>query len=49
MAGKSLCAAVIVFHEVADGERWAKARKKGTPGNRHDLFASLCHVVAQNG
>ncbi|MFN2202381.1 MAG: hypothetical protein ACK2UO_14340 [Caldilineaceae bacterium] len=32
---------VIIFHEVEDGERWAKAWKKGTPGNRHDLFADV--------
>lgn len=32
---------VIAIHEVEDGERWAKAWKKGTPGNRHDLFADI--------
>ena len=31
---------VIFTHEVEDGERWAKAWKKG-PGSRHELFAQL--------
>ena len=29
---------LIVFHEVEDGERWAKAWRKG-PGSRHEQFA----------
>lgn len=32
---------LIVFHEVEDGQLWAKAWKKGTPGNRHDMFAKV--------
>lgn len=33
---------VLFFHEVEDGERWANAWKKGTPGNRHEgLFAGV--------
>lgn len=31
---------VIVFHEVEDGERWAKAWRKG-PGSRHEMFAQI--------
>lgn len=27
-----------IFHEVKDGEKWAKAWKKG-PGSRHEMFA----------
>jgi hypothetical protein len=35
-------ATVLFYHEVEDGERWAKAWKKGTPGNRHEgLFAGV--------
>jgi hypothetical protein len=38
-------ATVLFFHEVEDGERWAKAWKKGTPGNRHEaLFADVATV-----
>ncbi|WP_136254952.1 hypothetical protein [Onishia niordana] len=33
-------ATLIVFHEVEDGERWAKAWKKG-PGSRHEMFAQV--------
>ncbi|MEJ2557175.1 MAG: hypothetical protein P8186_13285 [Anaerolineae bacterium] len=29
---------VIAFHEVEDGERWAKAWQKG-PGSRHEMLA----------
>jgi hypothetical protein len=29
---------VIIFHEVSDGERWAKAWHKG-PNSRHEMFA----------
>lgn len=29
---------VIVYHEVADGDRWAKAWRKGS-GSRHEYFA----------
>ena len=32
---------MIFFHEVEDGERWANAWKKGTPGNRHEQFADI--------
>ena len=32
---------LIVFHEVEDGQHWAKAWKKGTPGNRHELFGKI--------
>jgi hypothetical protein len=35
-------ATILFFHEVEDGERWAKAWKKGAPGNRHEgLFAGI--------
>lgn len=35
-------ATILWFHEVEDGERWAKAWKKGTPGNWHEgLFAGV--------
>lgn len=30
----------IVIHEVADGEVWAKAWRKG-PGSRHEMFGKL--------
>lgn len=33
-------ATTIVFHEVEDGEVWAKAWRKG-PGSRHEMFAKL--------
>jgi hypothetical protein len=31
---------IFVFHEVTDGEKWAKAWKKGN-GSRHELFGKL--------
>ena len=31
---------LIVFHEVEDGERWAKAWRKG-PGSTHEMFAEI--------
>ena len=34
-------ATVVASFEVEDGERWARAWKKGTPGNRHGQFAQL--------
>jgi len=37
---------VLVFHEVQDGQRWAKAWTKG-PGSRHDMFAKI-GVKARN-
>ena len=30
----------IIFHEVQDGDVWAKAWKKG-PGSRHEMFGRL--------
>jgi len=30
----------IIFHEVQDGDVWAKAWKKG-PGSRHEMFGKL--------
>ncbi|APE32355.1 hypothetical protein BOX17_16150 [Halomonas aestuarii] len=33
-------ATLIVFHDVEDGEHWAKAWKQG-PGSRHELFAQI--------
>jgi hypothetical protein len=33
-------ATVFVFHEVKDGNRWAKAWKKGK-GSRHEMFGML--------
>ncbi|MEZ4708152.1 MAG: hypothetical protein R3A44_13155 [Caldilineaceae bacterium] len=36
---------VMCFFEVEDGERWANAWIKGTPGNRHEgLFAGVATV-----
>jgi hypothetical protein len=36
---------VMCIVEVEDGERWANAWKKGTPGNRHEgLFAEVGRV-----
>ncbi len=29
---------ILFFHEVEDGERWAKAWRKG-PGSRHEMMA----------
>lgn len=38
-------ATVMCFFEVEDGERWANAWQKGTPGNRHEgLFAGVATV-----
>lgn len=34
------------FHEVEDGEHWAKAWRKG-PGSRHEMFAKI-GVTARN-
>jgi hypothetical protein len=31
---------IIIFHEVNDGDHWARAWKKG-PGSRHELFAEI--------
>lgn len=31
---------VTIFHEVMDGNKWAKAWKKG-PESRHELFAKI--------
>jgi hypothetical protein len=31
---------MIAFHEVEDGERWAKAWRKGS-GSRHEMMAEL--------
>lgn len=31
---------MIAFHEVEDGERWAKAWQKGS-GSRHEMMAEL--------
>lgn len=38
---------VIAFHEVEDGERWAKAWQKG-PGSRHELLAEAGVTAARN-
>jgi len=38
---------LIAFHEVEDGQHWAKAWKKGTPGNRHEMFGKI-GVKARN-
>jgi hypothetical protein len=37
---------MIAFHEVEDGERWAKAWQKGA-GSRHEMFAKI-GVAARN-
>ncbi len=37
---------IIAFHEVEDGERWAKAWQK-KPGSRHEMFAELGVTVAR--
>ena len=37
---------IIAFHEVEDGERWAKAWQKGA-GSRHEMFATI-GVTARN-
>ena len=31
---------LMIFHDVEDGKRWAKAWKQG-PGSRHELFAKI--------
>jgi hypothetical protein len=31
---------LIVFHEVEDGQRWAKAWQRGA-GGRHEMFAKI--------
>jgi len=33
-------ATLIVFHEVEDGQHWAKAWQRGA-GSRHDMFAKI--------
>lgn len=33
-------ATLIAFHEVEDGQRWAKAWQKGA-GSRHEMFARI--------
>lgn len=33
-------ATLIVFHDVEDGEHWARAWQQG-PGSRHELFAQI--------
>lgn len=36
---------IVFYHEVEDGERWANAWKKGTPGNRREgLFAGVATI-----
>lgn len=37
---------MIAFHEVEDGERWAKAWRKG-PGSRHELLAEAGVAAAR--
>jgi hypothetical protein len=37
---------MIAFHEVEDGERWAKAWRKG-PGSRHEMLAEAGVTVAR--
>ncbi len=37
---------LIVFHDVEDGQHWAKAWGKG-PGSRHEMFAQI-GVMARN-
>lgn len=37
---------VLVYHEVTDGDRWAKAWRKGS-GSRHEFFAKY-GVTARN-
>lgn len=38
--------AMIAFHEVEDGERWAKAWRKG-PGSRHEMLAEAGVTAAR--
>ena len=33
-------ATLIVFHEVEDGQHWARSWEKG-PGSRHEMFAQI--------
>ena len=37
---------MIAFHELEDGERWAKAWQKG-PGSRHEMFAEAGVTAAR--
>jgi hypothetical protein len=37
---------MIIFHEVEDGERWAKGWRKG-PGSRHELLAKAGVTAAR--
>ena len=37
---------MITFHEVEDGERWAKAWRKG-PGSRHGMLAEAGVTLAR--
>ena len=37
---------MIAFHEVEDGERWAKAWRKG-PGSRHEMLAEAGVTAAR--
>jgi hypothetical protein len=37
---------MIAFHEVEDGERWAKAWQKG-PGSRHEMLAEAGVTAAR--
>ena len=37
---------MIAFHEVEDGERWAKAWKKG-PGSRQEMLAEVGITAAR--
>ena len=37
---------MIAFHEVEDGERWAKAWQKG-PGSRHEMLAQAGVTAAR--
>ncbi len=37
---------MITFHEVEDGERWAKAWRKG-PGSRHEMLAEAGVTAAR--
>lgn len=39
-------ATLIVFHDVEDGQHWARAWKRG-PGSRHEMFAKI-GVTARN-
>ena len=39
-------ATMIIFHEVEDGERWAKGWRKG-PGSRHEMLAEAGVTAAR--